>query len=117
MPPRVAIIGCRSGSDPSCEEPFGLVTAFLHAGAHLVTATRWTLYTGETFARAGCPDDPLDEVAHAVDAIQQLDDPAAGLSAWQRQRLVAWRADGGLPDTPLIWAAIATYDGGNRAAT
>lgn len=114
MPPRVALIGCRSGSDPSFEEPFGLVTACLHAGAELVTATRWTVYTGETFARWGCSDDPLNEAARAVDRIQQLDDPVAELSAWQRERLAAWRADGRLRDTPLIWAALATYDGRPR---
>lgn len=114
MPPRVAIIGCRSGSDTSFEEPFGLVTAFLHAGAHLVTATRWTLYTGETFREWGCPGDPLDAAARAIDTIQQSDDPAAGLSAWQRARLAAWRADGRMLDTPLVWAALTTYDGGPR---
>lgn len=116
MPPRVAVIGCRSGTDPSFEEPFGLVTAFLHAGAELVTATRWTLHTGATFARWGCPDDPLDEAAHAVDRIQQLDDPIGGLGAWQRERLAAWRARGLLGDTPLVWAALATYDGRWRVA-
>lgn len=114
MPPRVALIGCRSGPDPSFEEPFGLVTAFLHAGAELVTATRWTLYTGETFDRLGCREDPLDESARAVDRVQQLEDPAAGLSVWQRERLASWRADGLLRDSPLVWAALATYDGRSR---
>lgn len=111
MPPRVALIGCRSGSDASHEEPFGLVTALMHAGAELVTATRWTIHTGETFARWGSPGDPLDVAAHAVDAVQQLDDPVAGLGDWQRERLAAWRSEGRLLDTPLVWAALATFDG------
>lgn len=109
MPPRVAIVGCRSGGDTADAEPFGLVTAFLSAGAELVTATRWTVYTGRTFGDWGCDDDPLDAAAHVIDRAHEGDDPVAVLAGWQRTQLEAWRHGGPLRHTPLVWASIVTY--------
>ncbi|MCI1748583.1 MAG: CHAT domain-containing protein [Acidipropionibacterium sp.] len=123
MPPRVALVACHSGTDLASDEPFGLVTAFMAAGAELVTATRWTLLTDAAFARydrtPGGVGGPFSEAALRVDRIQSdqhvgEDDPVGRLCAWQREKLDAWRDRGRLRDSPLIWAAFTTYDGRDR---
>lgn len=110
MPPRVGLIGCRSGPDLAHAEPSGLVTAVLAAGAELVVATRWTLYSARTFAHWGSPGDALADAARAVDACLAASDPIGSLSAWQRARLDAWRGGGALADSPLLWAALTSTD-------
>lgn len=121
MPRRVALVACYSGPDLASPEPFGLVTAFLRAGAHLVTASRWALLTDVTFAayarargETGA-DRPFNEAALRIDEIQAgSGDPIAALCAWQRRKLDAWRSHGLLADSPLTWAAFTTYDGRER---
>jgi hypothetical protein len=117
-PSRVALIACRSGSDMSHVEPFGLVVAFLQAGAELVTATKWTLPTDLAIAgvmalggrRRFTPGaGPFNAAAHAVDRIQCDADPIRALGDWQRGRLKDWRSTGDLSDSPIIWAALANH--------
>lgn len=108
-PPRVALIACESGGDLRFAESFGLATAMIHNGAHLVTATRWVLPTSFAFHRlAGLPQSvrPLTEAVVAVDAAHEDHDPVRRLGAWQRQQLDQWRADGRIEHSPLLWAAL-----------
>lgn len=108
-PPRVALIACESGGDLRFAESFGLATAMIHNGAHLVTATRWVLPTSFAFHRlAGLPQSvrPLTEAVVAVDAAHEDHDPVRRLGAWQRQQLDRWRADGRIEHSPLLWAAL-----------
>ncbi|MER6133047.1 CHAT domain-containing protein [Streptomyces sp. NPDC001815] len=108
-PPRVALIACESGGDLRFAESFGLATAMIHNGAHLVTATRWVLPTSFAFHRlAGLPESvrPLTEAVVAVDAAHEDRDPVRHLGAWQRQQLDQWRADGRIEHSPLLWAAL-----------
>lgn len=113
MPPRVALIACQSGADFHHAEPFGLVTAFLEAGAELVTATRWVMLTDNAFALV-TTGTPFDDLAVAVDGIQQSEDPLAALAVWQRERLAAWRRSGALADSPLTWAAVTNCHAPDR---
>ncbi|MEU9919559.1 CHAT domain-containing protein [Streptomyces sp. NPDC051001] len=108
-PPRVALIACESGGDLRFAESFGLATAMIHNGAHLVTATRWVLPTSFAFHRlAGLPQSvrPLTEAVVAVDAAHENHDPVRRLGAWQRQQLDRWRADRRIEHSPLLWAAL-----------
>lgn len=108
-PPRVALIACESGGDLRFAESFGLATAMIHNGAHLVTATRWVLPTSFAFHRlAELPESvrPLTEAVIAVDAAHEDRDPVRHLGAWQRQRLDQWRAGGRIEHSPLLWAAL-----------
>ncbi|MFJ4788463.1 CHAT domain-containing protein [Streptomyces sp. NPDC088794] len=108
-PPRVALIACESGGDLRFAESFGLATAMIHNGAHLVTATRWVLPTSFAFHRlAGLPESvrPLTEAVVAVDAAHEDHDPVRHLGVWQRQLLDQWRADGRIEHSPLLWAAL-----------
>ncbi|MFJ5307256.1 hypothetical protein [Streptomyces sp. NPDC088350] len=110
-PARVALIGCESGGDLRFAESFGLATAMLHNGAELVTATRWVLPTSFAFHRlAQLPDAvrPLTEAIVAVDTAHEDDDPVGSLSAWQREQLDRWRADGRIEHSPLLWAAMTS---------
>ena len=115
MPPRVALIACRSGGDLGHPEPFGLVTAFLELGAELVTATRWALFT-DAVARHGygLAATPLGDLAEAVDDVQQSTDPLQALADWQRTRLAAWRSDPGVATSPLTWAAVTNIEAPDR---
>ncbi|MFD0414748.1 hypothetical protein [Streptomyces sp. NPDC127108] len=108
-PPRVALIACESGGDLRFTESFGLATAMIHNGAHLVTATRWVLPTSFAFHRfASVPDQlrPLTEAVIAVDAAHEHEDPVHRLAHWQRARLNHWRTTRGPEHTPLLWAAL-----------
>lgn len=108
-PPRVALIACESGGDLRFAESFGLATAMIHNGAHLVTATRWVLPTSFAFHRlAGLPESvrPLTQAVVAVDAAHEALDPVRHLGGWQRQQLDQWRADGLIEHSPLLWAAL-----------
>ncbi len=117
MPPRVGIVGCRSGPDLAHPEPSGLVTAVLRAGAEIVIATRWTLYTARTYRdhlQHGMVEDPLAEAARAVDRSLASPAPEKALGAWQRDQLTAWRKTGVLASSPLTWGALSLTDGGRR---
>lgn len=110
MPPRVAMIACEGHADFRAEETFGLVVAMIHAGAGLVTTTRWTLPADREFRRLpGIDADsrPVTDLALRVDAAHEAADPVADLTAWQRERLRAW-CDGTAEvstGTPLVWAS------------
>jgi len=110
MPARVALIACDGHADFRAEETFGLVVAMIHAGAELVTTTRWTLPADREFrglpgARADTR--PVTELALRVDAAHETADPVADLTAWQRARLRAWSTGAADPadGTPLVWAS------------
>ena len=105
-------------------EPFGLVVAFLQAGAELVTATKWTLPTDLAIAgvmrHRGAQElapgrGPFNLAAREVDRIQSDPDPVRALGQWQRQRLQDWRSSGSLLDSPIIWAALANHHAPFRA--
>ncbi|WP_405135324.1 CHAT domain-containing protein [Nocardia sp. NBC_01388] len=113
IPSRVALIACESGGDLRFGEALGLVAAMLTGGAELVTAGRWALPTDLAFQRmggAGPECRPLQEAVCAIDAAHEQTDPVAALNDWQRTRLAAWRATGGIEHSPLVWAAFATVD-------
>lgn len=110
MPPRVAMIVCEGHADFRAEETFGLVVAMIHAGAGLVTTTRWTLPADREFRRlpgADADARPVTELALCVDTAHEGPDPVAELTAWQRERLRAWSAGSADPvtGTPLVWAS------------
>lgn len=112
MPPRVALLGCDSGSDHRFTETFGLVVAMIINGAELVTATRWALPTDRFFHQvAGAPRDvtPTSAMIVAVDEAHEAPDAAAALHGWQRGRLRSWRTEGNVADSPLTWASLATH--------
>ena len=124
MPARVALIACNSGGDLGHPEPFGLVMAFVNAGAGIVTATRWTLPTDFAFRAtealtSGDPQ-PLLDMAIRIDHEHRQDDPVSGLAAWQRERLAVWNSTSGAPtevrESPLMWASITTYVAPNKPA-
>lgn len=113
-------MACRSGADQSEIEPFGLVVAFLEAGAELVTATRWTLPTDravwnvmddrgdrnrDTVQYSG----PLNKAAHAVDAVLRDRHPVRRLGDWQRSKLRDWCDTGSLADSPVFGASLANH--------
>ncbi|WP_067855746.1 hypothetical protein [Nocardia shimofusensis] len=110
MPPRVAMIVCEGHADFRAEETFGLVVAMIHAGAGLVTTTRWTLPADREFRGlpgVGPGSRPVTDLALRVDAAHESLDPVADLTAWQRERLRAW-CDGSVEPTtgtPLVWAS------------
>ncbi|GHC73080.1 hypothetical protein GCM10010349_50510 [Streptomyces flavofungini] len=108
-PPRVALIACESGGDLRFTESFGLATAMIHNGAHLVTATRWVLPTSFAFHRlAALPDSvrPLTQAVIAVDNAHDHPDPVHQLARWQRSQLNNWRADHRVEHSPLLWASL-----------
>ncbi|MDX2971838.1 CHAT domain-containing protein [Kribbella solani] len=110
-PPRVALIGCETGGDLRFTESFGLATAMLHNGAHLVTATRWPLPTNHAFhTLAGVPTTtrPLSEAITAVDTAHDHPDPTHHLNTWQRTQLTTWRTKPHPENSPLLWAALTT---------
>ncbi|MFC8526283.1 CHAT domain-containing protein [Nocardia sp. NPDC057227] len=111
MPPRVAVIACEGGADYRAMETFGLVVAMANAGAELITTTRWVTPSTAAFRAVGMPTgSPTIDLALRVDAAHETEDPAAVLTAWQRDRLRHWCGGGdiGVADTPLIWAALST---------
>jgi hypothetical protein len=108
-PPRVALIACESGGDLRFAESFGLASAMIHNGAHLVTATRWALPTSFAFHRlAGLPESvrPLTEAVIAVDTAQEHPEPVHRLGIWQREQLDRWRTGNRIEHSPLLWAAM-----------
>lgn len=112
MPPRVALLGCDSGSDHRFAETFGLVIAMIINGAELVTATRWVLPTDHFFhdvLRVPPAITPTASMIAAVDEAHESADPVGTLQAWQRTRLECWRASGDVADSPVVWAALATH--------
>lgn len=114
MPPRVALIACESGSDFAGAEPFGLVSAFISAGAELVTATRWILPTDHAFRTvSGVGSSRLFDMARTVDDAHDGSTPVSALADWQRRCLVAWERTQGdreaLALSPILWAALATF--------
>jgi len=112
MPPRVALLGCDSGSDHRFTEAFGLVIAMIINGAELVTATRWVLPTDYFFHDVlGVPSaiNPTASMIAAVDDAHESADPVGTLQAWQRARLECWRASGDVADSPVVWAALTTH--------
>lgn len=109
MPARVALIACESGVDFRSSETFGLVTAMFHAGAQVVTSTRWVLPSDAAFTMyAGITDipGPTTELALAVDETHEQDDPVRALAEWQRHKLRIWQSDPGPATSPLTWATI-----------
>lgn len=114
-PPRVGLVACQSGSDLSFAEPFGLVTAILEAGAELVIATLWPLFTDTMFALAsGRPVDtftptPLFDLSLKTRDVLSSHTPIEDFSRWQRQRLVLWRAEPSLTTSPVTWAAATVH--------
>ncbi len=111
MPPRVAVIACEGGADFRSTETFGLVIAILNAGAELVTTTRWTMPTDQTFWRyyPALEDEkirPTTDFALTVDAAHNDRDAVAALTAWQRDQLKLWRRSGDVAHTPLVWASL-----------
>jgi hypothetical protein len=86
-------------------EQAGLPVALANAGADLLTVTRWTLPTDiAPPTRMG-----TTALALAVDAAHGDPAPVDALRRWQLGRLDAWREHGQPEDSPLLWAALATY--------
>lgn len=113
MPGRVALIACESGGDPRFADALGLTSATLHAGAELVTATRWPLPTDHALALAGADPAarPLQEAIRAIDTAHESEDPVRALAGWQRERLTAWRRERTIEHAPLLWGAFTTTTG------
>lgn len=103
-PPLVALMSCHS-NDTHLFEQMGLVQAAVHAGARLVTSTRWVLPADHTAGNGAATTD----LALAVDAAHDSADPVSTLRQWQLGRLDAWRRDPGPASAPLIWAAPVSY--------
>lgn len=120
MPNRVALVACASGGDASYADPTGLVAAITSRGADVVTSARWTLPTdvglewlaagglGPTSTESSAPFHAFARAVAAVDAAHESADPAAALSAWQREEADAWERTGDPEHTPLIWASLTT---------
>lgn len=104
MPPRVALLGCGSGTDLRYPEPMGWTIAAVMRGASTVTSTLWSLPTDAAFDG----ETPLRSLILAVDAAHASDDPVAALNAWQREQAAAWEATGADAHHPLVWAAAFT---------
>ncbi|TDE94903.1 CHAT domain-containing protein [Occultella glacieicola] len=110
MPERVALIGCESGTDARFRDPYGLVGAVVRAGATLVTGTRWPLLTEHALSSlADVAGNPITDAVLAVDAAHEAPDAVAAFSAWQRERLAAWRSTHAVADSPLLWAGLVTF--------
>lgn len=103
-PPRVALMSCHS-NDTHLFEQMGLVQAAVHAGARLVTSTRWVLPADHTAGSGTATTD----LALAVDDAHDCADPVGALRLWQLGRLDAWRRAPGPATAPLIWAAPVSY--------
>ncbi|MGO4615304.1 CHAT domain-containing protein [Nocardia sp. 2YAB30] len=111
IPSRVALIACESGGDLRFSEALGLTAAMINGGAELVTASRWALPTDLAFQRiAGAPPDahPLQQAICAIDTAHEQPDPVTALAEWQRARLAAWRDEGRIEHSPVLWSAFAT---------
>ncbi|WP_406268016.1 CHAT domain-containing protein [Nocardia sp. NBC_00881] len=111
IPSRVALIACESGGDLRFSEALGLTAAMINGGAELVTASRWALPTDLAFQRiAGAPPEahPLQQAICAIDAAHEQPDPVTALAEWQRARLAAWRDEGRIEHSPMLWSAFAT---------
>jgi hypothetical protein len=105
MPPKVALIACGSGTDPDHYEAIGITTACINAGAAFVTATRWTLPAD------GPTSGATSRLAWAVDRAHASRDPVDAVAAWQRGQHARWTEDPvNTRHSPLLWAALATYD-------
>jgi hypothetical protein len=117
MPPRVAIVACQS-NDTHHHEQMGLVMAAVHAGAEIITGTRWTLPSdprpGSLDSASAVDSDqprvgPTTELALAVDAAHDALDPIGHLRRWQIERLDKWRECPCARHAPLIWASPVSY--------
>jgi len=113
MPPRVGLIACHSGSESASDEPFGLAAGCLEAGAELVFATRWTMYTDQAFLDYVTQDNPIHpfhELATKVDEFLQSDTPIEDMSQWKRDKLAAWREHpSDIASAPITWAGLTVY--------
>ncbi|RRD04526.1 hypothetical protein EII34_09465 [Arachnia propionica] len=106
MPSRVAIIACASGVDLAAPEPLGLATGFLHRGAETVLATLWVLPTAHGLdQQVDGAGKAFSELVAGFVSAGHTDDPVAGLCRYQRDRLRAWRDEGGLRNSPILWGA------------
>lgn len=118
MPPRVGLIACHSGSEAASAEPFGLAAGCLEAGAELVFATRWTMYTDRAF-EALDPSErphPFNELAIEVDKFLQSETPIEDMSEWKRRKLENWRRDPtDVANAPITWAGLTVYRAPDRA--
>lgn len=113
IPPRVALLACASGGDYRFDEATGLVAAMILCGAHLVTATLWSLPTTAGYRRFAPPDaprdaDPMADTVIAVDRAHDEAEAGRALNRWQRECLSRWR-DGDLVASPAFWAAVVTF--------
>lgn len=106
-PPLVALMSCHS-NDTHLFEQMGLVQAAVHAGARLVTSTRWVLPADHTAATGTA----TTNLALAVDTAHDAPDPISALRRWQLDQLAGWRRDPSPATAPLIWAAPTTYQRG-----
>lgn len=115
-PPRVALVACQS-DDAGFDEQAGLAFAAIHAGARLITTTRWSLPTDASEGLVASRETPLQaattSLAVAVDDAHDTADPVSSLRAWQLDQLRRWRtaADDSArrAHAPLLWAALSTY--------
>ncbi|MDO5067804.1 MAG: CHAT domain-containing protein [Propionibacteriaceae bacterium] len=106
VPPRVAIVACASGVDLQASEPLGLATGLLLKGAEVVLGTLWVLPTEHALGlQAAAAAPAFCELERAFDVARHHDDPVAGLCGYQRERLRAWREQGGLRNSPILWGA------------
>ena len=118
MPPRVGLIACHSGSEAASVEPFGLAAGCLEAGAELVFATRWTMYTDSAFQVLDPSNSthPFNELATKVDEFLQSETPIEDMSEWKRRKLENWRRDPtDVANAPITWAGLTVYRAPDRA--
>lgn len=98
-PPRVALLGCGS-DDTAAPEHSGLITAALHAGADLVTGTRWSLPNSGGVVRLLAGVSAAFATAAVPEAIRR----------WQLGELAEWRRASTQTSSPAYWATLVTYD-------
>lgn len=97
-PATVTLIGCGSDDAASFEQS-GLPTAALHAGASLVSSTRWTL-----------PNDQASLSLLRAVVTSQAHSGIYGLRHWKVQWLDLWRRTSAPVTSPFYWGSIVTYD-------
>jgi tetratricopeptide (TPR) repeat protein len=115
-PPRVALIACQS-DDAGFDEQAGLAFAAIHAGARLITTTRWSLPTDASeglIASTDAQQEATTALAVAVDDSHDTTDAVSSLRAWQLDQLRRWRTAtddaARRAHAPLLWAALSTYE-------
>lgn len=118
MPPRVGLIACHSGSESSSSEPFGLTTACLEAGAELVFATRWTMYTDAAYSILSNDEDPPTpflNLSLKVDEFLKAEDPIHQMTDWKKDCLNEWRKDPyNAALSPIAWVALTVFRAPDR---